>query len=124
MTVEYIREIAFLQEILASGEVWVAMGINKNIYSMELDETGFSLPVWSNRERVVEFLKNARLVGSKYEPYAVLLEVLTKAWLSDKMMGISELQLNPDGKTTRVLVVTAEEFLATQDSKSPNPDGD
>jgi len=117
MTVEYIREIAFLQEVKASGQVWVAMGINKNIYALELDEAGFSLPVWSNRERVVEFLKNARLVGSKYEPYVVLLEVLTKAWLSDKMMGISELQLNPDGKTTRVLVVTAEEFIAAQDSK-------
>lgn len=117
MTVEYIREMAFLQEVIAAGEVWVARGINKNIYSMELDETGFSLPVWSNRERVVEFLKNARLVGSKYEPHAVPLEVLTNAWLSDKMMAIAELQLNPDGKTTRVLVVTAEEFIAAQAAK-------
>jgi len=117
MTVEYIREIAFLQEIIAAGEVWVAMGINKNIYSMELDRTGFSLPVWSNRERAVDFLKNARLVGTKYEPHAVPLDVFTNVWLSDKMMGISELQLNPDGKTTRVLVITAEEFIAAQASK-------
>jgi len=117
MTVEYIKEIAFLQEVMATGQVWVAMGINKNIYALELDETGFSLPVWSNRERVVEFLKNARLVGSKYEPHPVPLEVLTNVWLSDKMMAIAELQLNPDGKTTRVLVVTAEEFIAAQDSK-------
>jgi len=117
MTVEYIKEKAFLQEVKAAGQVWVARGINKNIYSMELDGTGFSLPVWSTRERVVDFLKNARLVGTKYEPHAVPLDVFTNAWLSDKMMGISELQINPDGKTTRVLVVTVEEFIAAQDSK-------
>jgi hypothetical protein len=112
MGVDYMGEIAFLKEVKATGEVWVARGISKNIYSMELDESGFSLPVWSNRERVVEFLKNARLVGSIYEPHPVTLDVLTNVWLSDKMMAISELQLNPDGKTTRVLVVTAEEFIA------------
>ena len=117
MSVDYMGEIVFLQEVIASGEVWVAMGINKNIYSMELDGTGFSLPVWSNRERVVDFLKNARLVGTKYEPHAVPLDVFTNVWLSDKMMGISELQLNPDGKTTRVLVVTAEEFISEQTLK-------
>ena len=112
MSVEYIKEKAFLQEVIAAGEVWVAMGINKNIYSMELDGTGFSLPVWSNEERVVDFLKNARLVGTKYEPHAVPLDVFTNVWLSDKMMGITELQLNPDGKTTMELVVTAEEFIS------------
>lgn len=117
MSVEYIKEITFLQEVKTAGEVWVARGVNKNIYALELDATGFSLPVWSNRDRVVEFLKNARLIGSKYEPHAVPLEVLTNAWLSDKMMDISELQLNPDGKTTRVLVVTAEEFISAQASK-------
>jgi hypothetical protein len=117
MSVEYIGEKAFLQEVMASGEVWVARGINKNIYSMELDGTGFSLPVWSNEQRVVDFLKNARLVGTKYEPHAVPLDVLTNAWLSDKMMAIAELQLNPDGKTTRVLVVTAEEFISSQPSE-------
>ena len=117
MTVEYIGEIAFLQEVKAAGEVWVARGVNKFIYALELDRTGFSLPVWSNRERVVEFLKNARLIGPQYEPHPVPLEVLTNAWLSDKMMDISELQINPDGKTTRVLVVTAEEFISAQAAK-------
>jgi hypothetical protein len=114
MSVDYMGEIVFLQEVIASGEVWVARGINKNIYSMELDGTGFSLTIWSNEQRVVDFLKNARLVGTKYEPHAVPLVVLTNVWLSDKMMAISELQLNPDGKTTRVLVVTAEEFISAQ----------
>lgn len=117
MTVEYIREMAFLQEVKAAGEVWVARNVYKNIYALEIDETGFSLPVWSNRERVVEFLKNARLVGPKYEPHPVPLEVFTNAWLSDKMLAISELQLNPDGNTTRVLVLTAEEFKSIQVSK-------
>ena len=117
MSVDYMGEIVFLQEVIASGEVWVARGINKNIYSMELDGSGFSLPVWSNEQRVVDFLKNARLVGTKYEPHAVPLDVFTNVWLSDKMMDIAELQLNPDGKTTRVLVVTAEEFISAQAAK-------
>ena len=110
MSVEYIREFAFLQEVNSAGEVWVARSIYKNIYAMELDETGFSLPVWSNMERVVDYLENARLVGAKYRPYAVPLNVFTRRWLSDVTMAISELQINPDGKTTRVLVLTAEEF--------------
>jgi Protein of unknown function (DUF2750) len=117
MSVAYIREVAFLQEVNAAGQLWVARGVHKNIYSEEIDTAGLSLPVWSNRERVVEFLQNARLVGPAYGPHAVPLEIFTGAWLSDKMMDISELQLNPDGKTTRVLVVTAEEFKAAQASK-------
>jgi len=117
MTVEYIREMAFLQEVNAAGQVWVARGLYKNIYALEIDETGLSLPVWSNRERVVDFLVNARLVGPKYEPHAVPLDVFTNAWLSDKMMAISELQINPDGRTTRVLCLTADEFKSTQASK-------
>lgn len=114
MSIEYIKEMAFLQEVRTAGQVWVARSAYENIYSLEIDMTGFSLPVWSNMERVVDYLKNARLVGAKYEPYAVPLDVFTKRWLSDMMMAISELQLNPDGKTTRVLVLSAEEFKATQ----------
>ena len=116
MTVAYLGEKIFLEEVKDSGQVWVARGVYKNIYALELDETGFSLPVWSNEERVVEFLKNARLFGPKYEPHAVPLDVFTKAWLSDKAMAISEVQINPDGRTTRVLVLTAEEFQSTQAS--------
>lgn len=116
MSVEYLGEKIFLQEIEATGQVWVARSVYANIYAMEIDEAGFSLPVWSNRERAVEYLKNARLVGPRYEPHAVPLEVFTSAWLSDKMMAISELQINPDGKSTRVLVLTAEEFKSSQAS--------
>lgn len=112
--VEEIREMAFLQEVRATGQVWVARSVNKNIYAVEIDPAGFSLPIWSNRERVVAFLENARLVGQKYEPDAVSLAVLTTTWLSDNTMAIVELQLNPDGKTTRVLVVTPDEFVAAQ----------
>ena len=110
MSIEYLGEKIFRDEVEAAGELWIARGLHKNIYALELDETGFSLPVWSNEERVVEFLKNARLVGPKYEPEAVPLVVFTETWLSDQMMAIAELQINPDGKTTRVLVLTVEEF--------------
>lgn len=117
MNVEYIKEIAFLQEVNTAGQIWVAKSVNEKIYALEIDKPGFSLPVWSNRERVVDYLKNARLVGTKYEPFAVSLDVFTKRWLSDMTMAISELQLNPDGKTTRVLVLTAEEFKSVQAPK-------
>lgn len=117
MSVEYIREMAFLQEVKAAGQVWVARSSSMNIYSMEIDQMGFSLPVWSNRERVVEFLQNARLVGATYAPHAVPLEVFINAWLSDKTMAIAELQINPDGKTPRALVLTVEEFTSAQVSK-------
>ncbi len=114
MEIEYIGEKIFRDEIEAAGEVWVARNIYKNVYAVEIDRTGFSLPVWSKRERALEFLKNARLVGPKYEPHAVPLANFTDAWLSDKMRDISELQINPDGKTSRVLCLTSEEFQASQ----------
>jgi len=117
MGIEYLGEKIFLDEVEANGQVWVAKGIHNNIYALELDATGFSLPVWSNKEKVVDFLKNAMLVGPKLEPHAVSLEVFTQAWLSDKMMAISEVQINPDGKTTRVLVFTAEEFKTAHSTR-------
>lgn len=114
MTVAYLGEKIFLEEIRAAKKVWVAKGTYNNIYSLELDRGEISLPVWSSSERASSFLKNAMLVGTQYEPHAVNLEVFTKAWLSDKMKGITELQLNPDGKTGRVLAYTAEEFITAQ----------
>ena len=114
MTVEYILEKAFLQEVETTGEVWVAKSVYKNIYSMEFDETGLSVPIWSNRERAEEYLKNARPVGPKYEPVAVPLRTFADAWLSNKSMGISELQINPKGTETRILCLTPEEFQDSQ----------
>jgi hypothetical protein len=116
MGIHYLGEKIFLEEIGAGREVWVARGLYKNIYAQELNQTAISLPVWSTKERVVEFLNNARLIGPKYEPLAVPLVVFTQAWLSDKMMAISELQLNPDGKSPRVLCYTAEEFQSSQNT--------
>jgi len=110
MTIEYYGEKQFYQEIKAGGVVWVARSIYKNIYALELDKSGLSLPVWSTRERVISFLNTARLVGPKYEPDSVPLDVFANAWLSDQAMGISELQINPDGKSSRVLVFTVDEF--------------
>ena len=112
--IKFIGEKIFLDELETTGEVWVARSIYQNIYAMELDEAGLSLPVWSNRERVLAFLKNARLVGPNYEPHAVPVAVFTNAWLSNQMMDISELQINPDGKTSRVLCLTTEEFRSSQ----------
>lgn len=110
MGIEYLGEKVFRDEVAASGQVWIARGIYRNIYAQEIADAGFSLPVWSNRDRVVEFLQNARLVGPKYEPEAVSLDYFTGAWLSDQLMAVVELQINPDGRSTRVLVFTAEEF--------------
>ncbi|HJV35739.1 DUF2750 domain-containing protein [Geomonas sp.] len=117
MTVEFIGEKIFLQEVEADGKVWVARGEHQNIYALELDESGYSLPVWSDRERVVEYLHNARLVLAKFEPYPVPLDLFTQAWLSNQMMEISELLVNMDGVHDRTLVLTIEEFVASQDPK-------
>ena len=116
MTVEYVGEKVFHEEIELSGQVWVARSVYKNIYTMEIERTGFSLPVWSSSERVVAYLQNARLIGPKYEPHAVPLDVFTNAWLSDKMMAIIELLINPNGKSARMLALTVEEFQASQAS--------
>lgn len=113
MSLEFLGEKVFLDAVKAAGQIWVLRGAHKNIHAVETED-GYSLPVWSSRENAAQFLKNARLIGQKYEPEAVPLEVFTQAWLSDQRMAIVELQLNPDGKTSRVLVVTHEEFLTSQ----------
>jgi hypothetical protein len=117
MTVEFIMAFAFFQEVNAAGRVWVARSEYKNIYAQEVGEGGYSLPVWSNRERVDDYLKNARPLGPKYEPDEVPIEIFTGAWLSDMRMNITEVQINPDGRSTRVLILTNEEFVAAQASK-------
>jgi hypothetical protein len=120
MSVEYLGEKVFHLEIDSGGQIWVAKGQYNNIYGLEIDAMGISLPVWSTSQRVEEFLKNARLIGPKYEPYAVSVAVFTNAWLSDARMAITELQINPEGKSTRVLVLTKEEFLTAQAAKVDN----
>jgi len=114
MAVEYLGEKIFLEEIKGSGELWVARSKYNSIYAVEIDHAGFSLPVWSSTARVTTFLQNARLVGPKYEPYPVPMEKFIATWLADKAKAIVELQINPDGKSPRVLVMSPDEFLATQ----------
>jgi len=118
MAVEYLGARIFLEELKLTGEIWLAKSSHGSIYAVGIDRTGFSLPVWSGNERVAEFLKNARLVGPKYAPHAVSLGVFTQEWLSDQGKAIVELQINPDGKSTRVLVMSPDEFRAAQGGKS------
>jgi hypothetical protein len=117
MTIEYLGEKIFYQELEVGKQLWVARSIHNHIYALEIDREGFSLPVWSSSERVADFLRNARLVGPKYEPHAVALEVFLGAWLSDRAKAIVELQINPDGKSTRVLVMSPDELRASQGPK-------
>lgn len=117
MSIEYLGAKVFLDEVKATGQIWVARGVYSNIYALQLDREGLSLPAWSSRDKVVAFLAQARLVGTKYEPHAVALELFTKTWLSDQRMRITEVQLNPDGKSPRVLILTADEFTASQAAK-------
>ena len=117
VTVEYLGERIFLEESKATGEIWVARSTLNSIYAVSIDRAGFSLPIWSCSERVVAFLKNARLIGPKYEPHAIALEVFTASWLSDLGKGIVELQINPEGKSASVLVMSPDEFRAAQGEK-------
>jgi len=114
MSIAYLGEKTFLDEVNATGQVWVARGFHRNVYAMELDATGLSLPVWSSRDKAADFLKHAQLVGPHYEPYPVPVDVFTAKWLSDRTRDITELQINPDGITTRVLILTNEEFVAAR----------
>jgi hypothetical protein len=119
MSLEYLGEKVFLDEIRAAGRIWVLRGAHKNIHAAEIED-GYSLPVWSSQDKAAQFLKIARLIGQTYAPEAVPLEVFIQGWLSDQRMAIRELQLNPDGKTSRVLIVSREEFLAAQGMQPPS----
>lgn len=114
MSVEFIKSYAFFQEVIAAGRLWIARSVYRNIYAEEIEGGAYSVPVWSNRERVERFLRLARPLGPKYEPDEVALSVFTNAWLSDQRMNITEVQLNPDGLSSQVLVLTSEEFVAGQ----------
>jgi hypothetical protein len=114
MTQGTLGEQTFLQEVEAAGEVWVVKGSDENIFALQLQEAGYSLPVWSGRDRVMDFLLNERLFFPEYEPGAVPLGVFNDKLLLDKMLGIYDLLINFDGREQQVLVLTVEEFIFTQ----------
>ena len=114
MNITYFGEKVFYDEIRDTGQIWVARSYYKNIHFMEFDSTGVSLPVWSSSERVKDYLDNAKLIGPKFEPDVVPINTFINTWLSDQMMAITELLINPDGRTTRMLALFPEEFIQSQ----------
>ena len=116
MNIEYLGAKIFLDEINASQQIWVAKNSYGSIYTPQLNEPLLSLPVFSNREKVEAFLNSARLVGPASEPHAIPLGEFTLTWLNDPQRAIGELQINPDGRSSRVLVMTKEEFQEAQTS--------
>ncbi|MBJ6723445.1 DUF2750 domain-containing protein [Geomesophilobacter sediminis] len=115
MNIDFIGQIIFSQEVQANRQVWVVKGRNENIYAMELDQAGFSLPVWSAKERAVEFLKNTQLLDGELEPHPIGLDLFINIYLSDKMLGINELLINMDGNSAQALVLSLDEFLDAHD---------
>lgn len=109
--VEYFGEKTFLEEITDDQAVWVARGVHKNVYAQEIENYAYSLPTWSSRDKIAAFLKTT-LLWQQFEPHAIPLKEFANRWLSDQMMGIAEVQVNPSGKTSRVLALTSEEFQA------------
>ena len=107
-SIEYLGEKTFLEEVASAGEVWVARGPNKNIYAQEIENFAYSLPAWSSREKVLAFLQITHLEG-RFAPHAIPLEEFTGRWLSDQSLHITEVQVNPSGKSSRVLALTTEE---------------
>lgn len=114
MSIEYLGAKIFLDEINQTEQLWVARNEFRKIYAVEIEQHNFSLPVWSDSDKVSEYLTNARLIGPPYQPHAIPLAEFTLTWLSDPARAIAELQINPDGKSSRVLVMTKEEFQAEQ----------
>lgn len=117
MNIEFIGQIVFSQEVQANGKVWVVKGRYENIYALELDAQGFSLPVWSARERAEEFLENVQVVGREYEPYPIGLDSFIDNYIMNEIMGINELLINMDGTTPQALVLTLDEFRHSHDVK-------
>jgi hypothetical protein len=105
-------EETFLQELEATGQIWVVKGESDYIYALELDDRGFSLPVWSCIERVLAFMINQQLVGTVFLPFPIPLDVFAKMWL-DNMIDVNELLINLDGKSTRAVVLTIDEFRSS-----------
>ena len=114
MSLEFLDEKKFHTEITSADQVWVAKGIYGNIYFLDVLPDGICLPVWSNQEKVIDYLANARPIGPKYSPFSVSLDRFTETWMTNPGMAIEELAINPDGRSTRMLIISTEEFLAAR----------
>lgn len=114
MSLEFLDEKKFYAEITSTDHIWVAKGDYDNIYFLDVLAQGVCLPVWSNQEKLVTYLENARPIGPKYSPFAVDLGRFTETWMTNPGMAIKELAINPNGASTRMLIISTEEFLAAR----------
>lgn len=119
MSVAYLGERLFHQEVAAAGRVWVAKNDYGGVHTMEVISAGVSLPVWSSGERALTYLRTARLVGPHCAPQAVPLADFIARWLHDRRLGVAELLINPDGRSLRMLVMTPPEFCAAHEAPRP-----
>ena len=116
MIISYFGEKIFFDEIKNTSQIWVARSDLKNILYLELDRDVISLPIWSTYNRAQNYLDNARPIGPKYNPDVVPVETFINSWLSDKMMGITEVLINPDGRNPRMLALYPDEFVTSRAS--------
>jgi hypothetical protein len=107
--IEILGEKIFLEEITTVREVWVARGEHKNIHAQEIENYAYSLPAWSSKDKIDAYLQTT-LLWQQFKPHPIPLKEFTDRWLSDQMLAIAEVQINPSGKTSRVLALTSEEF--------------
>jgi len=114
VSLEFLDEKKFYVEITSTDQIWVAKGDYNNIYFLDVLPQGVCLPVWSNQEKVFDYLKNARPIGPPYSPFSVSLDRFSETWMTNPAMSIKELAINPNGASTRMLIVSTEEFLAAR----------
>lgn len=114
MSLKFLDEKKFYAEITSTAQVWVAKGVYENIYFLDVLSQGVCLPVWSNQGKVVDYLKNARPIGPQYSPFSLSLDRFTETWMTNPRMAIKELAINPDGTSTKMLIISTAEFLAAR----------
>jgi len=114
MSLEFLGVKPFLAEIESTGEVWVARGQHRDIHAQEIENYAYSLPAWSSEARSAAYLR-ATLLWQRYAPHPIPLREFANRWLSDQSLAIAEVQVNPNGRSSRVVALTADEFKTEVD---------
>ena len=108
---EMPSEIGFFKEISLSRHVWVARRGLK-VLALSDEEGGLSLPVWSDRKRLREYL-NSNQIGANFHLTHFPVETFEKTFLENT--DITTFQINPSEAGQRGLVVTVREFKTKLD---------
>jgi Protein of unknown function (DUF2750) len=106
MNIKYLPEEIFIKEVSATQHIWLARQ-ESGVLAFSEPEGNFSIPVWSKKDKLLEYLKNQN-IESDYQivEFPILNFEVTFFRNSEK----NEFQINPTGKGKKVLFLTSEEL--------------